>query len=610
MKLAAIDLLIIGVYLFLLIGVGWVLRKKAASSKDSYLLGGKSLPWYFLGLSNASGMFDISGTMWMVTLAVVYGLKSIWVPWLWPVFNQVFLMMYLAVWLRRSNATTGAEWMLSRFGTGRGAQLSHAIIVVFAVASCFGFLAYGFVGLGKFMELFIPWSYLEPFVPFEVPASYVPHVYGILFTLFAVFYTILGGMASIVMADVMQYLIMAVAAIFVAWLAMHHLDSQHLNVPDGWFNPFFGWSLDLDWSSIMPAANEKIASDGFGLFGIFFMMMLFKGILASVAGPAPNYDMQKLLSTRSPQEAAKMSGVVSIILLPVRYLMITGFAVLGLLFFRDLNLQSATGVDFERIMPAVIAAYIPPGWMGLVLAGLLAAFIGTFAGTLNAAQAYLVNDVYLKYVNPSAPASRVKWTTYLIGVLVVVMSILFGFFTKNVNSILQWIVSALYGSYVAANVLKWHWWRFNGQGFFWGMLAGMVPALVLPALWPHTLELYYFPLILLISLAGCIAGTYSAPPVEMEVLTSFYKNVRPWGWWQPVLNRVLQEDPGFRRNTAVRRDAFKVAVGIVGQLCLTIFPIYLVLEQTVPLFLSLFILLGCVLILHRTWWKPLHRNDQ
>ena len=67
------------------------LKRRAAKNLRAYFQGGRKLPWYMLGLSNASGMFDISGTMWLVTLCFVYGLKSIWIPWLWPVFNQVFL---------------------------------------------------------------------------------------------------------------------------------------------------------------------------------------------------------------------------------------------------------------------------------------------------------------------------------------------------------------------------------------------------------------------------------------------------------------------------------------------------------------------------------------
>ena len=90
MNLHLIDVIIIGLYLLATIVIGFVLKKKAQKNKKSYLLGGNELPWYMLGLSNASGMFDISGTMWLVTLGFVYGLKSIWIPWLWPVFNQVF----------------------------------------------------------------------------------------------------------------------------------------------------------------------------------------------------------------------------------------------------------------------------------------------------------------------------------------------------------------------------------------------------------------------------------------------------------------------------------------------------------------------------------------
>ncbi|HXB92397.1 MAG TPA: hypothetical protein VNU72_08910, partial [Puia sp.] len=88
MKLQLADLAIIIAYLVTMVVIGWMLRKKARRNKVNYLLGGKSLPWFMLGLSDASDMFDISGTMWMVSLCFIYGMKSIWIPWLWPVFNQ------------------------------------------------------------------------------------------------------------------------------------------------------------------------------------------------------------------------------------------------------------------------------------------------------------------------------------------------------------------------------------------------------------------------------------------------------------------------------------------------------------------------------------------
>jgi solute:Na+ symporter, SSS family len=610
MKLQLLDVSIIVLYLATMVIIGWVLRKKARQNKEHYLMGGKKLPWYMLGMSDASDMFDISGTMWMVALCFVYGMKSIWIPWLWPVFNQVFLMMFLSKWLRRSNATTGAEWLATRFGvTGKGVKPSHNIIVAFALLGCFGFLAYGFVGLGKFIEIFVPWEVVKGYVPFYVSPQFVPHFYGIIFTLFAMFYSILGGMHSIVLGDFIKYMIMTVACISVAVIAMINLRDNPLVVPDGWTNPFFNWKLDLDWSSINPDANKKIEGDGFGVFGIFFMMMLFKGIFASLAGPAPNYDMQKILSTRSPKDASKMSGFVSIILLPIRYSLIIGITVLALLYYNQMNLQSASGTDFEKILPAAMNQFLPIGILGLVLTGLLGAFMGTFSGTLNAAQAYIVNDIYLKYVDPNASTKKVMRMNYLSGIAVVTIGVLLGLVVKDVNTVLQWIVSGLYGGYIAANMFKWYWWRFNANGFFWGMMCGIIPAIALPVLKEFGvlsgLDLYYWPLLFVLSLVGCYVGTYAAPATDLTVLKSFYKTVRPWGFWKPVHAMVVNEDPGFQPNRRFKLDMFNVALGIIGQCCLTILPMFIVLWLKLPLLITVIILAAIILILKKTWWNKL-----
>ena len=608
MKLSTIDILIILAYLLATVVIGLVLKKQAERSKKDYLLGGNRLPWYLLGLSNASGMFDISGTMWLVTLLFVYGLKSAWIPWLWPVFNQIFLMIFLSMWLRRSNVTTGAEWINTRFGSREGARLSHGIVVVFAIIMGLGYLAYGFIGIGKFVEIFVPWEVVSAYMPFEVAPEYVPHFYGIIFTCFAVFYALLGGMMSIVWADVVQYGLMAISSIVVGIIAMQAVAGNELLVPDGWMTPFFGLRLDLDWSTIIPEVNQKIQSDGFSLFSVFFMMMIFKGVLVSLAGPAPNYDMQKILSTKSPREAALMSGSVSFILMPIRYFMIAGFGVLGLLYYDKLDLIVGGVIDFEQILPSAISEFVPVGFLGLLLAGLLAAFMSTFAGTLNATQAYIVNDIYLKFIKPDAPDGEMKFVNYGAGLIMVAISIVLGFYAKDVNDLLQWIVSGLYGSYVAANVLKWYWWRFNGNGFFWGMVGGLLPALSFRFLFPGTLDLYTFPLMLLLSVLGAIIGTYSAPPTDEAILKTFYKTVRPWGFWKPIHEKVLAEDPDFVGNKDFRRDMFNVGIGIIWQTALVIFPIYLVLLDTVPFALALGVAIVCTLILKKTWFDKLPQD--
>lgn len=605
MKLHVIDLLIILAYLVTILGIGLIMKKRAQSSKGEYLLGGNKLPWYMLGLSNASGMFDISGTSWLVMITFVYGLKSIWIPWLWPVFNQIFLMVYLSLWLRRSNVTTGAEWISTRFGSGHGARLSHTVVVIYALIGCLGFLAYGFVGLGKFVMIFVPWEYISPFIPFEVAPQYVPHVYGIVFTIIATTYAILGGMVSIVWADVVQYAIMTVSSIVIGIIAIKALMVNSLVVPEGWKNPFFGWELDLDWSGIVDQVNVVIANDGYSLFSIFMMMVLFKGILVSAAGPAPNYDMQKILATKSPKEAAKMSGSVSFILMPARYFMIGGFAVLGLVYFDKLNLKVGNVIDFEQILPSAISEFVPVGFMGLLLAGLMAAFMSTFAGTLNAAQAYIVNDLYLKYINKKASSKKVSYANYLVGIGVVVISILLGMAVQNIDSVLKWIVSALWGSYIASNVLKWYWWRFNGTGYFWGMIVSLFAAMAMPLFISDAQMLYYFPVLLVISIVGCIVGTYSTGPTDMNTLKEFYYKVRPWGFWKPIHKEVKLDYPDFRANKNFGKDMFNIVIGIIWQTSLVALPLYIVILEHKAWIISLSIAFVTSLILKKTWWDKL-----
>ncbi|MGE8425342.1 MAG: sodium:solute symporter family transporter, partial [Sphingobacterium siyangense] len=341
----------------------------------------------------------------------------------------------------------------------------------------------------------------------------------------------------------------------------------------------------------------------------FVMMMLFKGIFMSMAGPAANYDMQKILACRSPKEAALMSGSVSVILLIPRYLMIMGFTVLALVFFRDEFTAMGSHMDFEIILPKAISRFGKVGLTGLLLAGLLAAFMSSFASTINAAQAYLVNDVLLKFFYRSASPKKQIRLSYIVSVSVVVCSTIIGLYVQNINSVLQWIVSALYGGYIAANVLKWHWWRFNGAGFFWGMLTGIFGAIILPQFFPHTLPLYYFPFLFVLSLLGCLMGTWLSKPTEEDVLVDFYVRVRPWGFWGPIHQKALQKYPDLKRNNHFKRDLFNVGVGIIWQCCLTLIPMYIVIQQGQGLLTSILILGITTLILKKNWYDKMCRDE-
>ena len=602
MDLYSIDIAIIFAYLFLTVLIGFWISKRASKNLDSYFLGGKSLPWYILGISNASGQFDITGTMWLVYLCFVYGLKSIWIPWVWPTFNQIFLMVYVGMWLRRSNVLTGAEWIQTRFGRGTGANLAHISVVIFALINVIGMIAYAFKGIGKFAQILLPWSLNE-------------NTYALIILTITTLYVVKGGMYSVVLTEVLQFAIMTIASVTVGVIAIHHVSPEMIDavVPAGWQNLSFGWRLDLNWSGAFDMVQSSITKDGFSLFTVIMMLMLFKGVMASMAGPAPNYDMQRVLATRSPREASLMSATVNVVLYFPRYMLVAGLTILALGPLRETlqgmwttAAQGGGQPDFEQILPVVIqSAIIPVGLTGLLLAGLLAAFMSTFAATVNAGPAYIVNDIYKRFINPTASDKLQVRMSYATSVLVVAVGIVFGFLTESITNVTLWIVGGLYGGYIAANLLKWHWWRFNGFGFFYGMIIGTIGALVVPPIvehfWPGTNTLYAFPSIFLFSVVGCFLGTLLSKPEDEEILKDFYKTVRPWGFWKPILEKIKAEDPGFEPNTNCGRHWFNVTVGIIWQISLVALPVYIVIQNPRGIVGALVVLIATTLILKKSW---------
>src|SRR5690606_7258293 len=158
---------------------------------------------------------------------------------------------------------------------------------------------------------------------------------------------------------------------------------------------------------------------------------LFKGVLQSLAGPAPNYDMQRVLSAKTPREAAMMSGFVSLVLLIPRYMLVAGLTVLALAHFTDDLASQGDQVDFELVLPLAMREVIPMGLLGLLISALLAAFMSTYAATVNAAPAYVVNDIYKRYLNPTASEKTYVRVSYATSIIVVIVGTAFGFLTDS-----------------------------------------------------------------------------------------------------------------------------------------------------------------------------------
>jgi Na+/proline symporter len=412
----------------------------------------------------------------------------------------------------------------------------------------------------------------------------------------------------VVVTDLLQFLLLCVASLIIGAIALSRVSPEMLSsaVPAGWFDLSFGWQLDLDWSALIPAVNDRIAGDGYSLFSLFMMMVIFKGILMSMAGPIPTYDMQRMLGSRTPREAALMNGIVSVALIP-RWVMVTAVTVLGIVFFGPQLGSMGRNIDFELVLPQVINKFVPVGVSGLLLAGLLAAFMSTFDSTVNCGAAYVVNDVYKRYCKRDGSNRHYLMASYAASILLVVLGVVFGLSPRSINAVTEWIVFGLAGGYTAPNILRWHWWRFNGYGYFAGMMSGLVFAITFGQIFPGVSAVNSFPFILAASAVASVVTSMLTPPDDEATLLRFYVQVRPWGFWEPVYRKAAAADPALRKNRGAARDLGNVLLGVVWQTSLVLIPVFLIVFRWTSMWIALGIALATTYLLKRTWYDRLER---
>jgi len=113
--------------------------------------------------------------------------------------------------------------------------------------------------------------------------------------------------------------------------------------------------------------------------------------------------------------------------------------------------------------------------------------------------------------------------------------------------------------------------------------------------------IYLFPIIFGFSLLGSFLGTYLTEPTDMKVLKAFYKNVKPWGWWDPVYQEIKKEDPDFTKNNDFWLDMFNVTIGIIWQSSMILLPIYFIFRDYPKTGIAFAVFIVTSLILKKTW---------
>ncbi len=592
-----IDFCIIVIYFSIVIGLGFWYRKRASKDLGAYFLGGKSIHWLGLAMSGSVSNFDITGTMWIISILYVLGMKSMWHHWMWGVMMGAFFLAYMGKWVRRSNVMTAAEWMKTRFGSGPAGSLARTAYALMAVITLASFVGYAFQGIGKFASEYIPLESLADYTTVgwlqTMVTTHEANVLAVAIIGITTLYVILGGLYSVVVTDVIQTVVLTLASIFIAYIAWSKLTPELLaGLGEDWTSLRVPWRVK-EFAAINPAHSE--------LFGAFVIVWVVKGLLLNAGGPAQMYDFQRFLAARDARDAAKVGAAWSVFLI-VRWAMAVGIVLLALTGTEVID-------DAERVMPIVLLKFLPVGFRGIVVAGLLAAFMSTFSSTVNSGASFIVRDIWQPYFRPNADDKESVRFSYLATLSLVLVGIAIGFQAGSIATIWNWMMMALGAGVVMPNVLRWYWWRMNGWGYSLGMFAGILLSLV--ALFRPGIPAYYmFPAICVASLFVSIAASVASEPVSRDVLLGFYRSIRPFGLWGPIRRQAdLSAKELASKSENVPLTILNVILGMAAICGLYLFPMYLVGHWYAKSIAWLGAALAAIAVLAFTWYPNLPAGD-
>jgi Na+/proline symporter len=589
MNLSTIDQVIVVIYLACIMSIGFAMKRKAAKGMSSYFLGGRRLPWWALAMSGSSSYFDITGTMWIVSTFIALGLKGMWVHMLWGFPITAFYLAYMGKWIRRSDAMTGAEWMKTRFGPGKAGDIARLSYTLFAILTICALLGYSAIGMGKFGSIFLP------FTPNQC-AFIILGVTGL--------YVILGGFHGIVRVEIVQTVVLSLGAIIFSIIGYMHFDAAA-----------FAAKVPSTWGDILPSmrpeAFQGLVSGGtdYSLFGALVAVWVAKGLLLCLSGPEQLYDFQRFLAAKDERDASKLGALWGAIH-TVRWCFAMAIAVMAIMGIGNVALDEKLRADPETALPLIIGSMLPVGLVGFMLAALLSGFLATFSSTVNGGAAYLVKDVYQRYINPHADNKTLVRVSYISSALLIIVGLIISIFGGSINTAFLWIFGTLAAGILPPNVLRWYWWRLNGQGYAAGVFGGM--ALSLGQVFVDTmyldkpLPLYIgFPVIALASVIITIVVSLLTKPTDIETLKNFYRKVQPAGAWRPAKEAVLAEEHEFKKQLPFAVEAFNTLISMVGITALYCSMLYLILHRLSVGFGLLGVTAVTVVILYFTWYKTL-----
>ncbi|MFY0686538.1 MAG: Na+:solute symporter [Cyclobacteriaceae bacterium] len=531
MILATIDWVIITIFFVIVIGIGWWASRTAGDSTSEFFLGGRSMPWWLLGVSMVACTFSADTPNLVTGMVRENGVAKNWAWWAFLITGMVTVFIYAKLW-RRSNVMTDLEFYEVRY-SGKAASFLRGFRSIYLgfFLNCLimGTVTLAAIKIGAVMFNLTPWVTV-------VGAS-----------LAVVIYASLGGIKGVIWADFFQYSIAMLGAVYAAYVAVSQPEIGSLS-------NLFSHPNVADSLNILPDFSDTSA-----LVTLFIIPIAIQWWAAWYPGAEPGgggYIAQRMLSAKDEKNAIGATlffNFAHYALRPWPWIIV---ALASMIIYPDL---ASIKADFPNITDQylghdiaypVMLTRLGPGWLGLVVASIIAAYMSTIGTHLNWGSSYIVNDFYKRFVKPDAAEKelvkigRISTVSLMIVAGTISLTIL-----ENATQAFNILLLSGAGS-GAIYLLRWFWWRINAWAEVAAMVAATVSAVVLTVFVPESMlanDIIDVPTMRLLYATGIttvawITTMFMTQPENYEILKSFYKLTHPGGpGWSKVVDRAAAE---------------------------------------------------------------------
>jgi Na+/proline symporter len=524
MFLETLDWVIIASFFAISLGIGLYSAKAAGKNTKEFFLSGKNMPWWLLGVSMVATTFSADTPNLVTDIVRQNGVSGNWGWWAFLLTGMLTVFIYAKLW-QRSSVLTDLEFYEIRYG-GKMAALLRGFRAIY-LGVFFNILVIATVSLAmiKIAAVMLGWSPLQTLL---------------ICSSTTLIYSMLGGLKGIILTDFFQFFLGILATFGAAYFI--------LDLPEiGGLNELITHSNVVDKLDFFPDFNDAEA-----LVTLLILPLAVQWWSVWYPGSEPGgggYIAQRMLSAKDEKSAAKATllfNAAHYALRPWPWIIV---ALASLVVFPDIESmkvafpnvdQSVIGHDFAY--PAMLS-YLPSGMLGLVIAGLMAAFMSTLSTHLNWGASYIVHDYYHRFKKPNATEKELVYAGKISMLLLMLVAGIFALMLSNALQAFQILLQIGAGTGLIF-ILRWFWWRINAYSEITAMLVSFLLAVYMqvlhPMLFGETISGTTQMLlgVGLTTLAWLIV-TLKTSPESDETLIKFYKLVQAGGpGWAKIRKKI------------------------------------------------------------------------